>query len=112
MVYTNQPKVNYIMEALEPTAFDSYFNWNFFDGILFQKEYYSDYIFEDKAAELLRNDPALKAKLDERKKSDTAFSKNGAAQLDFIYRNSPYYEKSHLRYPVVRFNQVHHFPAK
>jgi hypothetical protein len=37
------------LETLEPEAVDSFFNWNFFDTMLQQKEGYSDYIFEDLA---------------------------------------------------------------
>ena len=43
------------METLEPTATDSFFNWNFFDGILQQKEGFSPYVFQDIATELLKN---------------------------------------------------------
>jgi predicted oxidoreductase len=89
---------------LEPTGDDSFLAWNFFDPILQQKEGYSDYRWEDIAAEVLKNDQALREKLETRKKSDPAFAKNSPAILDFIYRNSSYYEKSHLRYPVYRIN--------
>jgi hypothetical protein len=34
----NQEANRFIMEVLEPQAPDSYFTWNFFDGILGQKE--------------------------------------------------------------------------
>lgn len=99
----NQPAVRYLVETLEPQATDSFFNWGFFDSILQQKEHFSDYVFEDLAAELLRRDPQLRQQLEARKKEDPAFAKNAAAQLDFIYRRSPHYEKSYLRYPVVRW---------
>ncbi len=102
VVETNQPAVRFLMETLEPRATDSYFNWNFFDSMLQQKEYFSDYVFEDTAAELLQSQPDLKKKLDEKKATDAAFAKNGAAQLDFIYRNSPYYETTHNQYPIFR----------
>lgn len=101
-VDVNQTANRYIVETLEPEAIDSYFNWNFFDSILGQKEYFSAYIFEEIAVELLKNNPDLKAKFDERKASDDAFAKSGQAQLDFIYRNSDYYEKTHNRYPISR----------
>jgi hypothetical protein len=101
----NQPANRFLMETLEPQAPDSYFVWNFFDAILGQKEGYSDYVFEDTAEELLKNDPALKAKLDARKAADSAFAKNGPAQLDFVYRNSKYFEPDYLRYPVYRVTQ-------
>ena len=61
---TDQPAVRFILETLEPQAPDSYFAWNFFDGILMQKEYFDGYVFEDTAAELLRKDPALQKALE------------------------------------------------
>lgn len=102
IVYTNQPINRYIVETLEPQGTDSFFAWNFFDGILMQKEYFSDYVFEDLAAELLANDPELKAKLEQRKREDADFAKSGAAQLDFVYRHSPYFEQTFNLYPIGR----------
>ncbi|MDY0905081.1 M14 family metallopeptidase [Pedobacter sp. CFBP9032] len=102
VVYVNQPNNRYIVETLEPQATDSFFNWNFFDSILDMKEHYSAYIFEDTADKLLKDNPDLKAKLENKKSSDPDFAKNGAAQLDFVYKNSDYYEKSHNRYPIAR----------
>ncbi|RLJ73727.1 M14 family metallopeptidase [Pedobacter alluvionis] len=102
VVYVNQPTNRYIIETLEPQATDSYFNWNFFDSILDMKEHYSAYVFEDTATELLKNNPDLKNKLEAKKASDAEFAKNAAAQLDFVYKNSDYYEKTHNRYPVAR----------
>ncbi len=105
LVYTNQASVRFIIETLEPQAIDSYFNWNFFDDVLAQKEYFSDYVFEDTAAELLKKNPELKSKLEKKKQDDVAFAKNPNAQLDFVYRNSSYFEKSYLRYPVFRLEK-------
>ncbi len=92
----------YIIEMLEPTGDDSFFAWNLFDAILQQKEGYSDYRWEDLAAEVLKTNPDLKSRLEEKKKTDPKFAANGSAQLDFIYKNSPYYEPGHNRYPVYR----------
>jgi hypothetical protein len=105
LVYTNQLSNRYIVECLEPEAIDSYFNWNFFDAVLAQKEYFSDYVFEETAAELVKNNPELKLRLEEEKKKDQKFANSAAAQLDFIYRNSSYFEKSYLRYPVYRIEK-------
>ena len=102
VVPMNQTANRYIVEMLEPTGDDSFFSWNFFDAILQQKEGYSDYRWDDVAAEVLKNNPELKQKLEAKKQSDPAFAKNGSAQLNFIYKNSPYYEPAHLRYPVYR----------
>ena len=92
----------YIVETLEPEAHDSFFRWNFFDGILSQKEYFSAYIFEDEAEKLLNEHPEWKQKLETKKATDSAFASNGQAQLDWIYKQSVHYEDSHFLYPVGR----------
>ncbi|UFH53130.1 M14 family metallopeptidase [Spirosoma sp. KNUC1025] len=104
LVQTNQASNRYIVETLEPEAVDSFFAWNFFDSILDQKEYFANYIFEDTAAELLMKNPALRKQLDDKRATDKAFAESADAQLDFIYRQTPYYEKTHNRYPVYRIN--------
>jgi len=102
VVYVNQPINRYIVETLEPQGVDSFFAWNFFDSILTQKEYFSDYVFEDIAADLLKKDPALRTKLNEEKAKNPQLANSAGAQLNFVYRNSPYFEKTVLRYPVGR----------
>jgi Zinc carboxypeptidase len=102
VVYTNQALNRYIVETLEPQGVDSFFSWNFFDSVLGQKEYFSDYVFEDAAAELLKKDPDLRKKLDDEKAKNPQLANSAAAQLNFVYRNSPYFEKTYLRYPVGR----------
>ncbi|MBI5856056.1 MAG: M14 family metallopeptidase [Sphingobacteriales bacterium] len=99
---TNQVANRFLIETLEPTASDSYFAWNFFDALLGQKEGYSGYSFEDIAATYLKTNPDLMNKLETKRASDTAFTKDGRAQLNFVYQNSPFFENSYLRYPVYR----------
>ncbi len=91
-----------VMEILEPRANDSFFAWGFFDSVLQQKEYFSSYVFEDIAADLLKNDPALHKALEERKATDPEFAADARAQLDFIYQRSPHHEPGHKLYPVAR----------
>jgi hypothetical protein len=91
-----------VMEVLEPRASDSFFAWGFFDSVLQQKEYFSSYVFEDIAAELLTKDPAMREALEQRKASDPAFAADARAQLFFIYQRSPHYEPGHRIYPVGR----------
>lgn len=102
VVYTNQPINRYIVETLEPQGVDSFFAWNFFDSVLGEKEYFSDYVFEDIAADLLKKDPSIRQKLDDAKAKDPQLANNAGAQLFFVYRNSPYFEKTFMRYPVGR----------
>lgn len=102
LIPTNQWTNRFIIEILEPEGPDSFFSWNYFDSVLQQKEYFSSYVFEDKALEWLEELPELKVELEERKATDPGFAKSGRAQLDFIYKRTPHYEKEHLRYPVFR----------
>ncbi|OWP65155.1 hypothetical protein CDA63_02030 [Hymenobacter amundsenii] len=101
-VSLDQPAARYLIETLEPQATDSFFAWGFFDSMLQQKEHFSDYVFEDLAANLLRQQPALRAQFDQKKQADPAFAASGPAQLDWIYQQSDHYEPSYLRYPVLR----------
>ena len=101
---TNQTAFRYLMETIEPQAPDSFFNWNFFDTILQQKEGFSPYVWEDKADELLKNDENLRIQFEDKKKAEPEFSKNWYSQLDWLHKNSPNYERSHLHYPIYRMN--------
>ena len=102
IVYLNQYANRYLMETLEPTAPDSWFAWNFFEPVLMQKEYFSSYVFEDLAAEFLRENPELREELEKLKKSDPEFAGSARRQLDWVYRRSPWYEPTHRLYPVAR----------
>lgn len=102
IVMCNQPVNRYIIECLEPASHDSYFVWNFFDGFLMQKEGFSDYVWEDLAAEVLKNNPEIKNQLEAKKSSDKDFANDAQAQLRFVYELSEYAEKDFMRYPVYR----------
>jgi hypothetical protein len=98
----NQAANRFLVEVLEPQGDDSYFAWNYFDAILSRKEGYSPYAFEDLAAQYVNEHAEIKKQLEARRASDTAFARSASAQLDFIYKSSPYYEPEYLRYPVYR----------
>lgn len=104
IVPLNQDGVKFLLETLEPEAVDSYFNWNFFDAILGQKEYYSAYVFEDTASQLLKDNKALKTAFEMEKANNPKFAEDGQAQLDWVYKHSNYYEKTHRLYPIFRIN--------
>lgn len=74
----------------------------FFDSILQQKEHFSDYSFEETAEKILSEKKWLNDSLENRKQIDQDFRRNSRAQLDFIYRNSKYFEESYRQYPVYR----------
>ena len=102
IVTTNQTGIRYLLETLEPEAPDSFFNWNFFDTILQQKEGFSPYVWEDKALEILNKNPKLKTEFENKKATNKTFADNWYTQLDWIHKHSANYESAHLNYPIYR----------
>ncbi len=102
LIYTAQSGLRYLLETLEPTAVDSFFNWNYFDAILQQKEGFSPYVWEDKALELLNTDVNLKREFESKKMNDSDFSNNWYAQLEWLHQKSENSEEAYLRYPIFR----------
>ncbi len=103
-ISTNQKGIRYIIETLEPEAKDSFFNWNFFDTILQQKEGYSAYVFEDIAEQFLKENPLAEKQFKEKLKSDKEFAENPQKQLYWIYKQTPHYEKAHLQLPIYKIH--------
>ena len=98
----DQDQARYAIETLEPQGHDSFFRWGFFNSVLEKKEAYSDYVFEDHAVELLRDEPALKEKFEQWKVAHPELLSNQAAVLDFIFENCQrYVEPEWRRYPVL-----------
>ncbi|MGV6829643.1 MAG: M14 family metallopeptidase [Flavobacteriales bacterium] len=102
LINTAQEGVRYLLETLEPTSPDSFFNWNYFDTVLQQKEGFSPYVWEDKAFDFLEQHPELKKQFEIKKQEVPNFNANWYLQLDWIHKQSPNYEKAHLRYPIIR----------
>ena len=61
LIPSDQEARRYLVEVLDPMAHDALLVWNFFDAALQRKEYYSGYVFEDTAEDMLDADPALRA---------------------------------------------------
>ncbi len=112
VAFTNQPANRYLVETLEPEGPDSFFAWNFFEAILDQKEYFSGYVFEDLAAEFLKNHPQVREKLEAKKKEDSKFAESPRAMLDWVYRQTPYFEPTLNLYPVGRLMADIQLPAR
>jgi hypothetical protein len=96
----NQYQRNFILSSLISRAEDSYFRWNFFDSYLQQKEYFSPYVFEEKALEILEQKPWVKTELEEMKKVNKSFAESSWEQLYFIYKNSDLFEESYYLLPI------------
>ena len=105
LISTNQRGKRYLVTVLEPTGGDSFFAWNFFDSVLQQKEWFSDYVFEEKAEEILKNNAEIKKEFDAKLASDADFKASHWNQLYWIYKRSDYYEPSAFRYPVYQLKR-------
>lgn len=102
VIFTNQASNRYIVETMEPQATDSWFNWNYFDGILMRKEWFSPYLFDATAEKLLAEHPEWKAELEKAKAESEEMRNSDYMQYDFIYRKTQGFEKTFMRYPVGR----------
>ena len=83
------------MSLFVPDAPDSYFNWNYFDSYVQQKEYFSSYIFDEYAKQMLKENESLRIEFEAKKKSDKEFSDNDFLQLSYLYERSKFYEPTH-----------------
>lgn len=106
LIPTDQKYKRFIISVLEPEAPDSYFRWNFFDSYIQQKEYFSPYVFEDKAVEILKGNPVLKQEFELLKQNDPEFNESTWEQLYFIYKNSHLFEPSFNLLPVHHVNKM------
>jgi hypothetical protein len=100
LIPTKQRSRNFILAALIPDAEDSFFSWNFYDSYLQQKEYFSSYVFIDQVKFMLDSNPKLKLDFEKMKKESESFQNSEWEQLYFIYKNSPYFEKSFMVLPI------------
>jgi hypothetical protein len=98
----DQDKARYAVETLEPQAHDSFFRWGFFNSILEKKEHFSDYVFEDMALQLLKDEPELRASFDQWKAANPQLLSDPQQVLGFIFENCRRYaEPQWRRYPVL-----------
>lgn len=101
LVHLNQANARYAVETLEPQAHDSFFRWGFFNSVLEKKENFSDYVFEDTALDMLRDEPELKAKFERWKAQHPELLSDQKAVLGFIFANGQrFHEPSWMRYPI------------
>ncbi len=100
LVPSDQTHRYFLATVLDPLSADSYLSWGFFDIIFQQKEYFSPYVFEDKAEQMLAENPELKEEFEAWKKENPNKLGNSWEVLSFFYKRSEYYENEHLRYPI------------
>ena len=104
LVRLDQTAANAAIHLLEPNSGDSLAAWGFFNAIFEFKEYFSDFVMEKIAAEMLAKDENLRKEFEEKLK-DENFAKNPRMRLNFFYGRSPYFDKRVGVYPVGRITK-------
>jgi hypothetical protein len=102
LVPVRQDRIQYILQTLEPQGEDSFFAWNFFDGVLMRKEYYSDYAFAPVAEEEMKKKPELALSFREYLRSDSTRNRSMSDKLEYVYYRSRFSEPYYKLYPVAR----------
>ena len=101
-----QKNIKVLMHLLEPKSSDSFVAWGFFNSIFERKEYYEDYVMEKIAEEMYNSNEKLRIEFENKIKADSLFANNPNLRLEFFYRNSPYFDKEWLVYPVMRVVKI------
>lgn len=99
-ISTRQPLGKLIVHLLSPQAEDSYFRWGYFNSIFQRTEYVENYALIPYAEKMLAQQIDLKKEFEE-KLNDPEFAKSDKARLDWLYRQTPFYDKEYLKYPVL-----------
>lgn len=102
LIPLGHPTDRFVVEALEPEAVDSWFNWNFFDEVLQQKEWFSPWLFDSAATRMIEDDPQLQKDFDNWLLHNPGAVGNEWALLSFFHQRSKFFEKTVRRYPVGR----------
>jgi hypothetical protein len=100
VIPAGQEQARYLAETFDPRGHDSFFVWNFFDSAMQQKEYYSSYVFEETALEMLETDLGLKEQFTKAKSANPALASSSRAQLNWLYEHSKHFEGTVNRYPI------------
>ena len=100
VIPADQQGKRYLAEVLSPLAHDAFLVWNGFDAALQRKEYYSDYVFEDTAEEMLKHDAQLMDQFQAAQIEHPEWKEKPWLALRWLYAKSPHEEGTAFRYPV------------
>jgi hypothetical protein len=101
-VSTDQPLGDLAMILLEPSCPDSFFQWGWFNSVLYPIEYIEAYVMEPTAEAMLAADPKLREEFQHKLISDEAFRKDPDARLKWFYEKTPFDDERAFLYPVLR----------
>jgi len=98
----NQRAARVAANILEPTGYDSFVQWGFFNAVFEQKEYVETYVLEVYAREMLAQDEALRSEFEEKKASDPEFAGDPRQIRRWFYQRTPFWDDRIGVYPVGR----------
>ncbi len=99
----NQRRSRLIMHMLDPYSADSYLKMGFMNGIFEQREYFETYVMEPMARKMLDTVPGLANRFEQWKKKQQG-EINSYQQLEWFYKQTPYYDFKRDLYPVGKLN--------
>ncbi len=99
-VNTQQKAGELAVHLLHPEAPDSFFAWGEFNTIFQRTEYMENYALIPFARQMLKDNPKLALKFDEKLK-DKLFASDADARLNWLYEQSPFYDQAYLKYPIL-----------
>jgi hypothetical protein len=100
IVPIKQKKSHLLAYMFEPTSYDSFLYWGYFNRFFENKEYMEDYVLEVVAQQMLK-DKKIKKEF-EQKMRDKNFRHDSLKRFEFFYQKHPAYDQSFKRYPILR----------
>ncbi len=112
VVFLNQRTNRVIANLLEPKAPDSFLKWGFWNAIFERKEYGEDYVLEEVAREMLKDNPQLREEFENRIGENEDFASHRWARLFYFYQQTPYWDEKLNVYPVGRLMKEVNLPLR
>jgi len=100
-VETQQTLGKLAVHLLQPEATDSFFQWGDFNTIFQRTEYVENYALVPFANNMLENNPAIAKEFNHKLATDSNFKGSDKARLNWLYQQTPFYDKGYLKYPVL-----------
>ncbi|PAJ74246.1 peptidase M14 [Pseudoalteromonas sp. NBT06-2] len=104
-VETKQILGKLAVHLLQPEATDSFFQWGDFNTIFQRTEYVENYALVPFANKMLDNNPVIAKEFKQKLAIDNDFKNNDKARLNWLYQQTPFYDKGYLKYPILIENK-------
>jgi len=98
----DQPSPKVAAFLLEPMSPDSFFAWGFMSRIMERKEWFSDFVMEPIAQQMMQADPALAEEFEKALADDEELRGNPHGRLEFFYRKTEHADPDWRLHPVGR----------